>query len=139
MNRRVTDANLHPSDNPHYSQGGFTMSELLIAMTVAIIGVSGILSVQLTAFRATSYSRHALEAAVLGEDKMESFRTIPLDEIEDNSERVNARGRPEPDGIFTRTWTIAWNGDRALLTLTVSWVERGDEPHALVFTTERTL
>ena len=57
-------------------QGGFTIIEVLIALLVLVVGFAGILSLQLTAMRATSFSRHATEASVLAEDKMEQLRTI---------------------------------------------------------------
>jgi type IV pilus assembly protein PilV len=55
---------------PARGAGGFTVIELLVALTVLAVGITGILSLQMTSLRATSYSRHATEAAVLAEDRM---------------------------------------------------------------------
>lgn len=123
-----------------HSERGFTLIELLISLTVLLIGVTGILSMHLTSMRATAYSRHATEAAVLGEDKMEELRTVPVDDIVGNTVQVNAQGIEETDGFYTVTWTMDWSPPDLLIgdqTVTVSWYERGFEQHALVFRTQR--
>ncbi len=118
-------------------QGGFNIVELMIALTVLLIGVAGILTLQIVSMRATSYSRHATEAAVLAEDKMEALRTIPIETLMDGSEVVDAQGYLDPGGLFTRSWTIAWAGNLGTLTVSVAWDEGGDEPHIIVYRTQR--
>jgi len=118
------------------SQAGFNLVELMIALTVLLVGVSGILTLQIVSLRATSYSRHATEAAVLAEDKMETLRTVPIDTLIDGSETVDGQGYIAA-GPFTRAWTIVWNGSLGDLTVSVSWDEGGDEPHAITYRTQR--
>jgi type IV pilus assembly protein PilV len=120
-------------------QGGFTLVELLISLTVLIIGLTGILTMQVTAMRATGFSRHSTEAAVLAEDKMEFFRTTPLSAVVDDTETVNAHGLLDADGLYTREWTITDDSEVATISVTVSWMERGDEPHAVTIYTQRSL
>jgi type IV pilus assembly protein PilV len=128
-----------PARQPRRGQGGFTIIELMIALTILLIGITGILSMQLTALKATSYSRHATEASVLAEDLMEELRTLPLASVVDGNEPVDAQGNYDADGVFTRAWTVVWNGDLATITVTVSWNEHGNEPHAIVLRTQRQL
>jgi prepilin-type N-terminal cleavage/methylation domain-containing protein len=118
-------------------QGGFTLIELMIALTVMLIGVSGILSIQVVSMRATSYSRHATEAAVLAEDGMELLRTVPVDALVAGNETVNASGAQDPSGIYTRSWTISWVGDIGTLIYTVSWLEEGADPYQITYRTQR--
>lgn len=118
-------------------QGGFTLIELMIALTVMLIGVSGILSIQLVSMRATSYSRHATEAAVLAEDGMELLRTVPIDTLVAGSETVNANGAQDPAGIYTRSWTISWIGTIGTLIVTVSWLEAGADQYQVTYRTQR--
>jgi len=122
--------------------GGFTLVELMIALTVLLIGISGILAMQLTSMRATAYSRHATEAAVIAEDTMEVLRTQPSASLVTTApENVDAQGIPDPQGYYTREWTVTWDGAGTLATLTVivRWFERGVEPHAITLRTQRNL
>ncbi len=120
------------------AERGFTMLELMIALTVLLIGIAGIVGMQMSAMRASAYSRHATEASVLAEDKMEELRTVPLGAIVAASDTVDARGNAAP-GPFTRAWALTWNGAAtANLTVTVSWLERGSDSHSVAFTTVRT-
>lgn len=123
--------------HPARAQGGFTIIELMIALTILLIGITGILSMQLTALKATSYSRHATEASVLAEDLMEELRTLPLTDVVDGNEPVDAQGNYDADGVFLRTWTVTGTADLAIITVTVSWNEHGNEPHAIVLRTQR--
>jgi prepilin-type N-terminal cleavage/methylation domain-containing protein len=118
------------------NQRGFTLIELMIALTVLLIGVSGILSLQLVSFQSTAYSRHATEAAVLGEDKMEQLRTVPVSTLAPGSEQVNALGIPDTNGLYNRSWTISWNGNVGTLIVTVTWNEEGLQPYTTTYRTQ---
>lgn len=122
-------------------QSGFTLVELLVALTVLMIGVAGILGMHLTSMRAAAYSRHATEAAVLGEDRMEELRTLPTAALTAGTDTVNPQGLADVDGYYTRAWSVTWGGGGTLatLTVTVSWLERGFEPHSVIMRTQRSL
>jgi prepilin-type N-terminal cleavage/methylation domain-containing protein len=122
----------------HPGQRGFTVVEVLIALLVLLIGMAGILSMQLTSVRATAFSRHATEASVLAEDKMEELRTMPTAALADASDQVDARGVLDPQGLYTRAWTIASVPPHLAITVTVSWLEQGGEPYDIALTTMRT-
>jgi prepilin-type N-terminal cleavage/methylation domain-containing protein len=118
-------------------QAGFNLVELMIGLTVLLIGVAGILTLQIVSLRAGSYSRHATEAAILAEDKVEALRTVPIATLVDGSEQVDAQGYLDVNAAFTRSWTIVWAGSLGTLTVTVAWDEGGDEPHAVTYRTQR--
>jgi len=127
------------------AQRGFSLLELLIALTVLLIGITGILTMQIVAMRATSYSRHATEAAILAEDKLEHLRTVSITDVAvaNGDENVNAQGLTSGDqtqDIFRRQWTTVWNGATGVgdVQVTVRWMERGSEPHAITLRTQRT-
>jgi prepilin-type N-terminal cleavage/methylation domain-containing protein len=141
--------------------GGFTMVELLIALTIMLIGITGIMAMYTSSIRATSYSRHATEAMILGEDKLEEFTAISYDQLlllaagcvfdpledppGDPCEEVNAQGLVNPgDDSFTygRSWVVeevpsAADPDLRTVRVFVSWQERADRPQ-LEFVTQRT-
>ncbi|HUH03756.1 MAG TPA: prepilin-type N-terminal cleavage/methylation domain-containing protein [Kofleriaceae bacterium] len=118
-------------------QGGFTLIELMIALTVMLIGVSGILSIQLVSARASSYSRHATEAAILAEDGMELLRTVPVETLVSGSQTVNASGAVDATGMYTRSWTISWIDNIGTLIVTVSWLEQGADQYQITYRTQR--
>ena len=121
-------------------EGGFTLIEVLIALLVLLVGMAGILSLQLTSMKATSFSRHATEASSLAEDKVEDLRTVALDSVRfaNGTDQVDARGVADADGPYTRSWTISPGADTTIVNVSVSWTERGDEPYTISMADMRT-
>lgn len=118
------------------SRDGFTVIEVLIALVVLGAGIAGILSIQMTALRATAYSRHAAEAAVLAEDRLELLRAIPSDQLASGSDQVDELGSPRPDGQYLREWTVESKAGVITIAVTVTWDERG-EPRTIEMVTQR--
>lgn len=125
---------------PDAQQGGFTIIEVLIALVVLLAGMAGILMLQLTSTEATSFSRHATEASVLAEDKMETLRTSPVFQIASGDDRVDALGVPdEVAGFYTRQWTVD-PGDPTTITVEILWREKDDlsePPYSIIMRTQR--
>lgn len=119
---------------------GFTLIEVLIALLVLMVGMAGVLSLQLTSMKATGFSRHATEASSLAEDKVEDLRTVPVNSARFASGRdqVDARGVADPDGLYIRTWTITPQTDTTIITVAVAWNERGGEPYTISMSDMRT-
>lgn len=115
---------------------GFTLIEVLMALLILLIGVAGVLTLQVTSMRATSFSRHATEAAVVGEDKLEAFRTISPDTLSSGSDEVDSRGVLTSDGPYTRTWNVADMGSHLDVVVEVGWLERGAEPYTVTLATK---
>lgn len=119
------------------AERGFTVMEVLVALTVLLVGVGGILTLQISGLRASGYSRHAAEAAVVGEDRVELLRLAPAAALASGSDVVNELGIADPEGRYTRTWTVAVNGKLATVEVVVSWLERGSEDHQITLRTQR--
>jgi prepilin-type N-terminal cleavage/methylation domain-containing protein len=113
-------------------EGGFTLIEVMIALVLTAVAIMGIIALYITETKASGFSRHTTEGAVLAQDKVESMRTQgsaanfgPVNEV-----NINERGLA--GGIFTRqttetlipvlpvggpyTWadvlvTVTWNDD----------------------------
>src|SRR5690349_24157185 len=122
-------------DKKQRQQGGFTVVEVLIALLVLLIGMAGMLSLQLTAMKATGFSRHASEATVLVEDRLESLRTAPEASLTDGSDQVNAGGDVDATGLFARTWTITPGADTTTVTVSVTWQEQGADDYTITKST----
>jgi len=119
---------------------GFTIIEVLIALLVLMVGMAGVLSLQLTSMKATGFSRHATEASILCEDKMEDLRTIPLNSVRFVTDRdqVDARGVPDVEGLYERVWRVTPGTDNTTISVEVSWEEQGSEPYTITMTNLRT-
>lgn len=127
---------LRRSESP---DSGFTIIEIMVALTVLALGIAGILSIQMTALRATAYNRHAAEASVLAEDRMELLRTQPAETLADGEDRVDALGIPGEDSFYRRSWTVATNLGLVTIEVKVAWDERGSEEHSFTMVTQRSL
>jgi len=117
---------MRPGPRSAPGQRGFTVVEVLIALLVLLVGMAGILSLQLTSVQATMFSRHATEASVLAEDKMEQLRTVPTAGLLGGTDQVDARGVPLADGYYIRTWTIS-AGPPIAISVDVTWKEEGSQ------------
>jgi len=119
---------------------GFTVVEVLIALLVLLIGMAGILSMQFTSVRATAFSRHATEASILAEDKMEDLRTTPTTALGPGNDTVDARGNADALGLYTRVWELDPTATPINIKVTVTWKEAGDTenpPYSVIMRTQR--
>ena len=127
-----------PRPDPR-GERGFTVVEVLIALLVLLIGMAGILSMQFTSVRANAFSRHATEASILAEDKMEDLRTTPTTALVSDGDTVDARGNFDPQGFYARDWEVL-PGTPISIKVTVEWKESGDAanpPYNIVLRTQR--
>jgi len=102
---------------------GFTMVEVMVSLMLAAVAVMGLLGVYLAQTRASSYTRHASEAAVLAQDKLEQLRLQVAATASGTETSINERGIAT--GVFTRRWTETLATGYADIVVTVSWTEDG--------------
>lgn len=105
------------------SQSGFTMIELMIAVLLTAIAMSGIIALFLSQNRASGVSRHTSEASALAQDKLEKLRTMSTATA--GTETVDAQGNVGSANLYTRTWTVTAQTGYSDLSVTVSWDENG--------------
>ena len=125
---------------------GFTIVELMVALTILLIGILGVVSILAVTFRASAYSRHATEATVIAEQKLEELRgsiTLPADGSYDDGGTIDSRGVLDSAALFTRTWVVSTvnptdaNGNSVTLRqieVTVAWNENGTSNQVLLRT-----
>lgn len=85
-------------------QAGFTMIELMIAVLLTTIAMSGIIALFMSQNRASGVSRHMSEASALATDKLEKLRTMST--ASSGSDTVDAQGNAGSANLYTRTWTV---------------------------------
>lgn len=116
-----------------HGERGFTLIEVMVAIVLAAVATSGIIGLYTSVTRASSYSRHATEAAVLAEDQVERLRTQTATIAASGTQTgVNDRGKVNSGGIYTRTWTVTPMGSFADVVVTVAWDENGETRQVVV-------
>jgi prepilin-type N-terminal cleavage/methylation domain-containing protein len=112
---------------------GFTLIEVLVAMTIAAVGFLGLAATHMTSVRATVLGRNVSLATNLANEAIETLRRTPYAEIVSTSPTVVTR-----EGIpFTTTTTVAALGTSSLrVTQLVSWRDQfGNHPSGVQLVT----
>lgn len=118
-------------------RAGFSMIEVMIALTILAVGIIGIGAIQLTATKLSGNSRVRTQAAFLAQQQLEVFRAMPATQVK---ALTTAAGYPNDpanpidptpgDGqsvTFNRRWTIQPGTPEAgVITITVE-VDYKDE------------
>jgi prepilin-type N-terminal cleavage/methylation domain-containing protein len=122
------------------SEAGFTMIEVMIAMTLTALAILGIMALYTTNMRASGFTRHQTEASVLAESKIEDIRTLPAATPPAGSPEINIGPLgASTTGIFKRVWTEVVGTTYADITVTVSWNDDDPLGHAVVMHARRNL
>ena len=124
------------------NQSGFTLLEVLIAISILTVGLLGVAQMQIMGIRGNYFSGNTTAALTLAEEKMEdllgkSYSDTDLDDTEpgnnanlasittiDHTENVNEDGQPVTGGFYRRIWNVADNtpiADTKTVTLIVTW------------------
>ena len=97
---------------------GFTLVEILVAMSIAAVGFLGLAATHMTSVRATVFGRNVSLATSLANETIETLRRTPYAEIASASPATVSR-----EGIsFTTATTVAALGTSSKkVTMLVSW------------------
>ncbi|HET8562497.1 MAG TPA: prepilin-type N-terminal cleavage/methylation domain-containing protein [Candidatus Binatia bacterium] len=124
-------------------QEGFTLNEILVAMSLIVIGVLGYSLSTVGVIRGNHASDHITAAVNLAQDKLEQLRAqTPLPNANHcpSAGDRNISATATPGGIFHRCWTITSSplGTKLKrIDVTVSWRDSQDRTltiSTLVFT-----
>jgi prepilin-type N-terminal cleavage/methylation domain-containing protein len=96
---------------------GFTLLEMLIAMTILSVALLGLGQMMLLSIRGTSFGNKVTEATTFAQDKMEELRTVDWNALQDGNDSISGS-----QGIqYQRSWTVVPTGKMKTINLAVNW------------------
>ncbi|OEU50130.1 MAG: hypothetical protein BA871_04040 [Desulfuromonadales bacterium C00003096] len=105
------------------NQKGFSLIEILIAITVFSIGILALGKMQITAIKGNSFANDLTMATTLAQDKAEELTGLPYDDPLINADGNQANGR------YNISWNIANDypiNNTKTINIIVTWSIRGN-------------
>ena len=107
---------------------GFTIIEVLVALSIFAIGLLALATMQISAIQTNGFAYRTNIATLLAQDLLEDYKRLGYDGIPStgnytDNNPLNEHGVNDPAGIYNRTWTVADNGWRKTITVTVAWTD----------------
>jgi len=116
---------------------GFSLIEMLIAMSVLALGILAAASMQYSAVRNNTSGNVSTQASMLAKSQLEMLKNQDIDSTVlapgDYSDATPIDDNGNPGGIYNRSWNIANLGTSARrLTVTVQWTKFGNARQLVV-------
>ena len=107
------------------NQSGFTLLEVLIAISILTVGLLGVAQMQIMGIRGNYFSGNTTAALTLAEEKMEDLLgTSYINVISDNDANNPINEAGQAGGIYSRMWTVTLDtpiiGTKTV-TVSASW------------------
>ncbi len=106
------------------NEKGFTLLEILVAVTIFSLGMLAVATMQTTAMRGNTLSRNMTEAIIqYNQNKLEQL----LDSDYNHADLNPGNHGPETDGAYATSWNVVTNSpyDGAkTVTVTTTWRDR---------------
>lgn len=148
--RRVKSEDMdRPTRHQQGAQGGFSLLELLVAMSVTVIGLLGLMSLHKTGIQGNQASARLIEATAVGQQTMEEIRSIPIQSTVPGERTlldlptpaatslpivngallpVVGRGGMEYRRVLNAQELTSVSPDLVRIQITISWTDDGAEP-----------
>ncbi len=107
---------------------GFTLVEILIAITLFAVGILGATSMQIMAIQTNAKANRTTEAYAVASDQMEKLLKMDYDDIQSSLDE-NGDVSPVQVDEYTLTWTVANDSpinNTKTINVTVRWNYQGN-------------
>lgn len=107
-------------------EAGFSLIEVLIALSIFTIGILGVASLVISSINENALARRLTEATALAEDRLESMLALPYEDI--NTGQTT-------EGAYTVSWNVAEDiivAQTKSITVTVTWQYRGNDRNVTI-------
>jgi prepilin-type N-terminal cleavage/methylation domain-containing protein len=119
-------------------QGGFSLLEVLMAITLFTFLVVGVLTMTTMGIKTNSYAQHHTKAVQLAESGLELLRRVNyVTELPTFNGVENDYGTIPQYPEFRRVFQVIYNADISTLRVTITWRNQGVESFPIVLTTQR--
>ena len=112
----------HSKKETENREKGFTLVEILIALTIFAIGILGVASMQVWGLRGNSSAIWHTQAATFAADRIEKLMTVDYADLADGSETQGDNDE------YTVSWTVSTDdpiNNTATISVDVQWNDRG--------------
>jgi len=104
---------------------GFTLIEVLVAISILCVGLLALGSMQSSSIRGNGFATRVTEGATIAADRLEKLFALPYTDPELSA---GAHTDPAASGGYTVSWEVANDfpiGDTKRITLQVTWIAYG--------------
>ena len=108
---------------------GFTLLEVIVAISILSFGLLAIASMQISAMRGNSFAGGVTEGTTWAGDQVERLMALPYDH-DDLDQDQNPHQATE--GRYTIVWNVAEDAvfnNTKTIEVTVTWMDHGVEKH----------
>jgi len=109
---------------------GFTLLEVLLAITIFAVGLLALATMQISAIGGNRLGNEVTQATFLGQAKLE--------ELKNSTDIANEQDGNDRQGVFNRSWAITPNTTYSrLVTVTIAWTTGGNTHNVVLSTVTR--
>ena len=105
---------------PSIRDNGFTLLEVLLAITILSFGLLAVASMQVAALKGNTHARGVTEGSAVVVDRLEKLMALSYDSIVDGSTTV--------DNKYNLTWTVQADTPKThtkTIVVTATWTDTG--------------
>lgn len=126
------------SKKPLNNQHGFSLMEVLMAISLFTLLVVGVLTMTTMGIRTNSWAQHHTKAVQLAESGLELLRRVDYDtQLSAFDGVVNDYGTIPQYPEYRRSFQVTYATDISTLRVTITWRTQGAVSFPVVLTTQR--